>query len=261
MHLEKLLIAMLASTTMITYYIVPHNLLTRLWLISSGFATALFPTLSQITGSENLSLVSSVINKSIKFISSVSAFILIWLFVFADSFLKIWMGNNFAMLSTNVIRILCFGFWLNLIAQIISTFFRASNRPQIPAIFHIIEVLIYIPIAYWLIAKYNLEGAAYAWLIRIVADALMLIIAYQIIIKIKAYALFKAIFNEATISVCITGAILLFIKIHNLIPASTLAILSIILAIISFLQIWYKIFTDKEHKLIINLIPFLRNRN
>ncbi len=256
MHIEKVFIGILISASMITYYIVPHNLLIRLWLISAGFSTAMFPTLSEISYYKDNILIKNTIDRAIKLVSSVIAWVFFGLFVFGDIFLKIWLGNDFALISTNILRILCVSFWLNIISHIIFTYFRASNKPQLPAIFHIIEVFIYIPSAYLLISNFNLIGAAIAWFIRIFLDSLMLIIAYQIIEKPDKFLFLTSIFNKATLTIFIFASILILIRKYSVISEMSTIILAIVFSITSFLIIWYKIFGFEEKELISKLLFF-----
>lgn len=253
MHLEKLFIGMFISASMITYYIIPHNLLMRLWLISTGFSTALFPTLSEISYNKNNILISYTVNRAVKLVSAIIGLILLSLFVFADLFLKLWLNESFALSSANVLRVLCIGFWINLISHIIFTFFRAANKPHLPAIFHIIEVIIYIPLAYWLISEYNIIGAAIAWFIRVLIDFILLIISYQIIVKPKNFLLLNSIFNVATLIIFLSIIFSMTLNHFNIL-GNLSYLLHIIGAFISILIIWYRIFTDEERHLFLKLI-------
>ncbi len=48
------------------------------------------------------------------------------------------------------------------------------GKPHLPATFYIIETLVYIPLAYVLIHKLGINGAAFAWLTRVVLDTTLL---------------------------------------------------------------------------------------
>lgn len=253
MHLEKLFIGMFISASMITYYVIPHNLLMRLWLISTGFSTALFPALSEISYNKNNILILYTINRAVKLVSAIIGLILFSLFVFADLFIKLWLNESFALISANVLRVLCIGFWLNLISHIIFTFFRAADRPHLPVIFHIIEVIIYIPLAYWLISEYNIIGAAIVWFIRVLIDFILLIIAYQIIVKPKNFLLLNSIFNAATLIVFFSVIFSMTLNHFNIL-GNLSNLLYIIGAFISILIIWYRIFTYEERNLFLKLI-------
>jgi O-antigen/teichoic acid export membrane protein len=55
-----------------------------------------------------------------------------------------------------------------------TTALQGIGKPQLPAYFHLVETIIYMPAVYLLIKEYGGIGAAAAWLIRVLLDTVLL---------------------------------------------------------------------------------------
>ncbi|MDQ6769172.1 MAG: flippase, partial [Gemmatimonadota bacterium] len=63
------------------------------------------------------------------------------------------------------------GLIFNAVAFVPTTFIAAFGRPDLSAKFHLLELPIHIPLAWWLVAQYGIAGAATAWSMRVALDA------------------------------------------------------------------------------------------
>jgi O-antigen/teichoic acid export membrane protein len=88
--------------------------------------------------------------------------------------LKWWISEDFAIHAFPIASILAIGLWLNSIAQIPYTLIHAKGNPKITAIFHILELAIYVIMLWWLTKHLGLLGAAIAWVFRAAIDLLLL---------------------------------------------------------------------------------------
>jgi len=94
--------------------------------------------------------------------------------LFSWDILQIWLGNDFATESTLTMQILTIGVLINSLANIPFALLQGSGRPDIPAKFHLIELTFYVVILWLFVANYGISGAACAWSIRIIVDAILL---------------------------------------------------------------------------------------
>ncbi|MNN65314.1 hypothetical protein D3C81_1808050 [compost metagenome] len=53
-------------------------------------------------------------------------------------------------------------------------FLHAQGRAKLTAIFHVIELPLFVGMLYWLVQGYGVIGAAVAWLFRVSIDTLLL---------------------------------------------------------------------------------------
>jgi O-antigen/teichoic acid export membrane protein len=99
---------------------------------------------------------------------------ILMLVLFAPGLLDLWLGAQVAAAAGNATRILAIGLLFNAAAFVPSTYLSALGRPDISAKFHMFEIVIHLPLAWWLVTRYGIVGAASAWTIRVIFDAILL---------------------------------------------------------------------------------------
>jgi peptidoglycan biosynthesis protein MviN/MurJ (putative lipid II flippase) len=95
--------------------------------------------------------------------------------VFAPQLLELWLDPTFAAASATALRILAVGVFANGLAQIPLVTLYAFSRPDLPAKFHLGELVVFIPLSILLIQRFGIAGAAMAWTIRVWIDLLLLL--------------------------------------------------------------------------------------
>jgi O-antigen/teichoic acid export membrane protein len=260
-HTEKILIASLLSVSSLTYYIIPYNLISKLQLLSLSISNALFPTMSEIDSIKDMNTAKNLTVRSICILSSISSLIISLSIIWAYHFLNIWMGTNFANTSTRIFQIICVAFWFNMIADIPLVYLRATKKPYLPAIFHLTELIIYIPSLYLLITKLGLIGAALALTIRTFLDASLMIIATFRELRIPLIKLFNISLNIATTSAILMTSLLLITQTIMKLNMIIIIIYSLIFIIIELFIIWRYILKAEEKEIIYNKIKLLMHTN
>lgn len=105
------------------------------------------------------------------------------LVVFAPWLLNVWLGPQVAEAAGTATRILAIGLLFNAAAFVPSTFLSAFGRPDINAKFHVLELVIHLPLAWWLVSGFGIVGAAVAWSARVAFDCLLLFWATHRLLK------------------------------------------------------------------------------
>lgn len=176
-YLDRLLIAALLSMEAVTFYSAPYEAITRLSLIASSLTMTLFPAFSSLEGIGNSQRLGTFFARSIKYVLLTLGPSVLVIGLFAKDILQVWLGISFATKSTEVFQILALGVLVNSLAQTPFVLLQGVGRPDIPAKFHLLELPIYVVIAWFLISQRGIVGAAEAWTLRVVLDALLLFIA------------------------------------------------------------------------------------
>jgi O-antigen/teichoic acid export membrane protein len=91
-------------------------------------------------------------------------------FVFAPEILHVWLGDVYAARSADALRLLSIGVFINALANPLFVALYAKNRPDLPAKFHVAELVIHIPLTIALIHRFGVTGAAAAWTVRVTID-------------------------------------------------------------------------------------------
>jgi len=170
------------------YYTAPYEGITRLLMIPISLITALFPLLTGLSAAAALARVDRLFSSSMRVVLAVMGLPALIALVFAPEILRIWMGPVYAAEGATALRILAVGVLINAAAQIPYTFLEAAGRPDVPAKFHVAELVVHLPIAWWLVGAYGIDGAALAWTLRVTIDTTLLLLAAHRIVPVSLRA-------------------------------------------------------------------------
>ena len=173
-NIEKLFLTSARSISTLTYYSVPFGLMDKLTVIRSSFSSVLFPAFSSLQDSHDKKFNQDLFERSTLYILLLYSFFVLFFIVFGKLFLAAWIGNDFAAYSARILAILAIAGVVNAIASPAMNVLQGFNKPHIPAFFHVIEIILYIPSAYLLILRFGGTGAALAWFLRVLLDTILL---------------------------------------------------------------------------------------
>lgn len=174
---DRFLIAALLPMAMVTYYSAPYDLVTRLWIVSSSVALAFFPAASALDPRRDREQLQILLAHTVRSLFLMLLPIALVLSALAPDVLTWWLGADFAVEGSTVLRLLAAGVLVNALAQAPHTILLASGRPDIPAKLHLLEAPLYCALAWWLIQSHGIAGAAAAWLVRATLDAALMFLA------------------------------------------------------------------------------------
>jgi O-antigen/teichoic acid export membrane protein len=99
------------------------------------------------------------------------------LVAFAPDVLTAWMGEATAGQGATALRILAAGVVVNALAFVPYACLQALGRADLTAKFHVAELVLHLPLTWWLVREFGVAGAAGAWSIRVTLDAALLFAA------------------------------------------------------------------------------------
>lgn len=91
--------------------------------------------------------------------------------LFSKEGLTLWLGADFASHCVKVLQLITIGVFINILAQILFAYVQGAGRPDLTAKNHIAELPLYLLCLYLMLKKFGIEGAATAWLLRVILDA------------------------------------------------------------------------------------------
>ena len=172
-YLDRFLIAGLLSMAAVAYYATPYEVVTKLLIIPGALVGVLFPAFSS-SYAQDREHTALLFGRGVKY-TFLSLFPISLLIVsLAYEGLDLWLGAEFAKNSTRVLQWLTVGVFINSLAQVAFALVHGAGRPDLTAKLHLIELPFYLLTAWWLIGIYGIEGAAIAWVARIVVDTIFL---------------------------------------------------------------------------------------
>jgi O-antigen/teichoic acid export membrane protein len=245
-YLDRFLIGSLISLTAVTYYTAPFELNSRLMIIPGAIVGVLFSAFSA-TYEQDRDQSTKMFFSGLKY-TYISLFpIILLIVVFAYEGLELWLGKEFALESTSVLQLLAFGSILNCLTYVPSALVQAAGRPDLTGKLHILELPFYLIALFLLVKFFGIEGAAFAYVLRVSFDTIILLIMAIRLLSVTKSIKRLFVFIIGTIPLIIISAFLpisLFIK-----------CLFTFLTIFTFLILGWKIILDQgERNFIINYI-------
>lgn len=167
---DRFLIGALIGPKAVANYTIPFEIGARTAIIPHALSRALFPQIS--AGGCPVSLRKLSIQAAFLLASVITPLTVIGIFAMRP-FMEIWLGD-FAEESIIVGQIILVAFWVNAMCYIPLTVIVAGGKPKAVAFVHCIELFPYLIILYFLTRHFGIEGAAIAFLVRCIADYIIL---------------------------------------------------------------------------------------
>ena len=182
LYTDRFFIASRISVASVAYYTTPYEVITKLLIIPAAILAVMFPAFSSKFAQNDLH-VKQLYRQTMKAISLTMFPIILFLFCFAERGLTLWINAAFARNSYRVAQFLAIGVFINSLGHISSSLVQASGRPDLTAKLHLAELPLYLIYLTWLLSKYGIDGAAFAWLIRVTISTFVLTLLANGVLK------------------------------------------------------------------------------
>jgi O-antigen/teichoic acid export membrane protein len=245
-YLDRFFIGSRLSLDAVAFYTAPYQIITRLWILPMSLVVTLFPVFSAI-GKERQDELGDLYARSSKYLLLIMGPLILFIVLFAGNILQLWLGPEFAQKSTLVLQILAVGVLVNSLVNIPFSIIQGIGRPDITAKFHLLELPLYAWLAWVLIGRLGITGAALAWSIRVLVDALLILLAIQKLVPSSLPAMIRAGFGKAAIILsglaAISSSVVLLTKILVIKIMFTVGLLPIF-----YLIVWYRVLSRGERQ-------------
>ena len=244
-YFDRFLIGVLISVSAVAYYVTPYEVVTKLLIIAMAFTRVLFPAFSA-SHQMDPARAAQIYNWGRKIIFSIMFPVILMIIIFAGYGMELWVGKEFALKSTFIMQCLAVGVFFNAPAQIAFSLIQASGRPDLTAKLHLLEAPLYFALFWFLVHNYGINGAAVAWTLRVLFDAIVLFVFVRRIGKIPV--------TDRIVGISFAISLFLFVLavfIYGFV--FKLLFLLFILILFSF-WIWTKLFPETERAMLKNLL-------
>ncbi|MBK5225506.1 MAG: flippase [Thermoleophilia bacterium] len=171
--MDRFLVGAFISVTAVAYYATSQEAITKLSFIPSALASTLFPAFSASFAGDP-ERAKLIFNRGVKFLFLLQFPLTVLVVAFASEGLSLWLGDDFSQNSTHVLQILALGVFVNGLGGVPFALIQAAGRPDLTAKLHILELPVYLTLAWLAIHRWGITGAAFAWTARICLDTLLL---------------------------------------------------------------------------------------
>ena len=173
MNMDRFFIGSLLSVAAVTYYAAPFEAVTKLLLLPGAVASVLFPAFA-LSFAGDRDRMALLLSRGVKYVF-LAVFPIVLVFIaLAPELLGWWLGPVFAERSSVVLRWLAAGVFINCLVMIPSVLIHATGRPDVTAKFHLMELPLYLLAIWFLIRNYGIDGAAWAWSLRVALDSILI---------------------------------------------------------------------------------------
>ncbi|MCE1187962.1 MAG: flippase [Ignavibacteria bacterium] len=164
-YFDRFLIGALMSAAAITYYSTPMELISRALLIPSALFQVLFPAFS--ASYKNFSdQFQSLYSQATRITIIALVPVCFLVYTFSDLILQLWLGQQFSMQATLVLKLLSIGIFFNAITHVPFYIIQSIGKPKFLALLSIIELPVLILLLHFVIPIYGLNGVALLFTIR-----------------------------------------------------------------------------------------------
>jgi len=172
-YMDRFLVGALVSMTAVAYYVTPYEVVMKLGLLPAALLGVLFPAFSATIGVAR-DRTRLLLDRATRAIFLGIFPLALTIVTLAPEILDLWLGSEFAVSSTPVLRWLAAGILINSIAQIPYAVIQSAGRPDLVAKFHLAELPFYALMIVFLGTRWGIEGVAIAWTVRAAGDAVLL---------------------------------------------------------------------------------------
>jgi O-antigen/teichoic acid export membrane protein len=252
-YADRFFISYLLSIVAVTYYATPYEVVFKLTIIPLAISGVLFPALaSAIVSSKKEAL--RYYDQGIRYIFLLMFPLAIVIVVLSQEILSLWLGGEFAEQSTFVMQLLVVGVFLNSFAQVPYALLHSVGRTDWTAMLHLVEVPIYFICLFYLINKLGINGAALAWLLRVLVDMVALFLLSN-----KTLNYFTSHYFKKMKIILLLSTFVLFVNLITFDGVTNYIIL--LFSLIAFLYASFKYVLEQDEILSIKrVIPFMHIR-
>lgn len=170
-HIDRFLIGSIVSVSAVTFYATPAEIVVKLLIFPRAWVSALFPSFAA-QHATNAQGTAELYARGVKYLLVFSFPVVLVTAAFAREGLQLWLGAEFAVQSAAVMRWLTAGIFVYSLSYVPFSLLQGTGRPDLSARLHLVEIPLYVCFSSMLIMAYGIEGAAMAWFLRSVLEAL-----------------------------------------------------------------------------------------
>lgn len=171
---DRFVISAVLGAGVVAYYTVPFEILSRVLILPAAVTGALFPMLTSVMVNDP-SAARKLYRKCFNLVVLVMTPICLSMAVGSYWGLSLWLGKDFAEQSWIIVVLMAAGMLLNGIAQVPFAAIQAAGNSRVTAYFHIIQLMLYLPLLFVGLKFWGLIGAACVSVLRTGLDLLMML--------------------------------------------------------------------------------------
>jgi len=243
-YVDRFVLGAMVSVSAVAYYAAPADMVNRLLILPSSLSATLFPAFSTLDARGEREKGGELFARALKFVFLVLGPCAAVIAAFSSDILRLWLGSDFAQRSAAALAVLAFAVFVNGLGFFPSALLQGVDRPDLTAIFHVVELPVYLGAIWFLVARLGILGAALACAIRVALDSILLFSAcFRLRLTSFRSLARERIGRSAVLLSAFTGAVFL-VSLEG--SGITRAGLTVFLAAIYLLVCWRVALNDRD---------------
>lgn len=239
--LDRFIVGAMISAAAVAYYATPGEIVGKLWFIPEALVGVLFAAFSA-SFLRDRERAQMLFGQGVKYIFLAVFPLTLIIVTLADEGLSLWLGAEFASNSYRILQWLALGTLINVLSFVPYALVQSAGRPDLTGKAHLAQLPAFVLLAWWLIGSYGLMGAVAAWVIRIVADALIMFYMVRWFLPIPASSIRRA---ATVMGTAISVMILAMLLDGLVVKAIFLAVSAAVFALV----VWFFLLAKEEKNL------------
>ena len=192
---DRAALCVLAGVAAVGFYTGPYEAVARLLVLPAALVTAVFPRVSAAVGGDPAvgkadGALAALYLGTTRALATALLGLVAAAVVLAPDLLLLWLGPEYAARAGLAMRLLLVGVLVNAVCHVPFAFVQALGRPDLTARFHIVELLVHVPLTIVLVQRWSVTGAAAAWATRALLDGLLVSAAAHRLMGVRASSVF-----------------------------------------------------------------------
>jgi len=177
-YADRFIVGMFVPLAALAHYATPQELVMKLWVLPGALTSVLFPELAaRIARGEGEA--SRLCRQALLGLVLLLLPITLGLATFAEPMLAFWLGPEFASRASGCALVFSLGMFVTGLTQVPYTALQSAGKASTTAKLHLLELPVFVVAMVWAAANHGIVGASWVWLLRVLADALLLFAAAQ----------------------------------------------------------------------------------
>ncbi len=194
-YFDRFFIVALLGESVVVFYTAPYEVVTKISVIPFAISSVLFPAFSKVQKNKEKSAL--VLDKGLLYTALIIYPAALLLCFFSREWLALWLNQDFSEHAHIVVLWLLLGIYLNGFSSILYAKVQGIGRSDWTAKLHLYELVPYIILLWVSLKKFGIEGAAFAWALRILIDLIALSIMTLNINKYNQRIIYKMFFYSS----------------------------------------------------------------
>jgi O-antigen/teichoic acid export membrane protein len=167
---DRFLIGAVLSAAAVTAYVLPYEVVVQSLTLVGAISSVIFPVLSKMIA-ERPDAWKPYFRLWLMRVAALMLLTCVVLAIALPSVLRMWIGAALQPESIVVGQILCVGVFANSLGAMFYALLHAKGRADVTAGLHMVELPVFVAALLYCLHRWGIEGAAVAWVGRMVFDA------------------------------------------------------------------------------------------